>query len=76
MSVTHQTPVAVIRCQMCVSRKRFGNLGFDRLRQQGTCSVAQVSGSPSSPGWRKVMILSSSMAYQSSVGYGVGSHRH
>jgi hypothetical protein len=44
MSMTHQTPVAVIRRQMGVSRKRFGDLGFDRLRQQGTRSIAQDLG--------------------------------
>jgi hypothetical protein len=44
MSVTHQTPPAIIRRQMGVSRKRLGNLGFDRLRQQGARAIAQHLG--------------------------------
>ena len=35
MAVTHQTPVAIIRHQIGLSRKRFGDLDFDRLRPQG-----------------------------------------
>jgi hypothetical protein len=40
MPVTNQTPVAIIRRQMGVRSKRFGDLGFDRLRQQGARAMA------------------------------------
>jgi hypothetical protein len=39
MPVAHQTPSAVICRQMGVSRKRFGDLGFARLRQQGARTI-------------------------------------
>jgi hypothetical protein len=44
MSMTHQTPAAIIRRQVGMSRKRFGDLRFNRLRQQGTRSVTENLG--------------------------------
>jgi hypothetical protein len=40
MTVPDQTPAAIIRHQMGVSRKGLGDLRFDGLRQKGTRSVA------------------------------------
>ena len=44
MPMTYQTLAAIIRRQMGMSRKRFGNLDFDRLRQQGAGAIAQDLG--------------------------------
>jgi hypothetical protein len=44
MAVAYQTPAAIIRGQMSVGRKSFGNLGFDSLGKQGTRPIAQSFG--------------------------------
>jgi hypothetical protein len=78
MSVTNQTPMAIIRRQMGVSRKRLGNLGFDRLRQQGARAIAQDLGQRIGDLARLAqgedLILFHGVSIL--VGYVAGSHRH
>jgi hypothetical protein len=44
MPMAHQTPAAIIRRKMSMSRKSLGDFGFYRLSQQSTRSIAQSFG--------------------------------
>jgi hypothetical protein len=67
MPVARQAQAAVVRSEMSMGRESFGNLGFHRLRQQRTRTVAQHLGQwiGDVAHWCKAMTSSSSMGYQS-----------